>query len=462
MNSEAGRELRHHGILGQKWGIRRFQNPDGSLTPAGRERYGYSKKKNDTDGNGNTRKSGMPTNLLTTLGIVGGVTLGGIVGDAIDNKIKQHKANKRETLNDKEKKTLTNVFANRKDLMQKYDEEQKAIEEFNKARNKIPELREGSKEYNKYFNKVLDETKDYYKREFGISDEEATEAALEDGQLHDEILRRYYRESNHPAAKEFREKYEKYSEIHKEFSDEVRSTIKNTLGKDIDPIKMERAAYEAYKTFENNGQSGKNVPKSGMPKMSGYPVSEKEKQQFLKENYSYNQNDPTGKWANSIALDNYISRNGKLPDWSSIDNALSEIDDESNRLQSRREKSDKYISKIVNDSYKMDDNGSWNSKNMPKNWTKIIDKIVEASNDKSGNTKAYNDRIDAYNAYKKAINPVKKRQLYEKYLTALSKERSTEGMGQILFTEAVQKEISKLPKEQQGQAQYYVAATYYD
>jgi len=32
--------LEHHGILGQKWGIRRFQNPDGSLTEEGRKRYG--------------------------------------------------------------------------------------------------------------------------------------------------------------------------------------------------------------------------------------------------------------------------------------------------------------------------------------------------------------------------------------------------------------------------------------
>ena len=31
--------LYHHGIKGQQWGIRRYQNPDGSLTPDGRKRY---------------------------------------------------------------------------------------------------------------------------------------------------------------------------------------------------------------------------------------------------------------------------------------------------------------------------------------------------------------------------------------------------------------------------------------
>lgn len=33
-------ELYHWGIKGMKWGVRRFQNTDGSLTPAGRRRYG--------------------------------------------------------------------------------------------------------------------------------------------------------------------------------------------------------------------------------------------------------------------------------------------------------------------------------------------------------------------------------------------------------------------------------------
>ena len=37
--------LSHHGIKGQKWGLRRYQNPDGSLTEEGRRRRGFSDKK---------------------------------------------------------------------------------------------------------------------------------------------------------------------------------------------------------------------------------------------------------------------------------------------------------------------------------------------------------------------------------------------------------------------------------
>lgn len=32
--------IKHHGIKGMKWGVRRFQNADGSLTPKGKQRYG--------------------------------------------------------------------------------------------------------------------------------------------------------------------------------------------------------------------------------------------------------------------------------------------------------------------------------------------------------------------------------------------------------------------------------------
>lgn len=43
--------LAHHGVKGQKWGIRRYQNPDGTLTAEGRAKYAKElelyRKKND-------------------------------------------------------------------------------------------------------------------------------------------------------------------------------------------------------------------------------------------------------------------------------------------------------------------------------------------------------------------------------------------------------------------------------
>jgi len=37
-NGDMSYIIEHHGIIGMKWGIRRFQNPDGSLTPRGQAR----------------------------------------------------------------------------------------------------------------------------------------------------------------------------------------------------------------------------------------------------------------------------------------------------------------------------------------------------------------------------------------------------------------------------------------
>lgn len=40
--------LEHHGIKGMKWGVRRYQNPDGSLTSEGEKRYGIKNKRSYT------------------------------------------------------------------------------------------------------------------------------------------------------------------------------------------------------------------------------------------------------------------------------------------------------------------------------------------------------------------------------------------------------------------------------
>lgn len=68
--------LCHHGIKGQKWGVRRFQNPDGTWTSAGKERYG------DSDGetvkapksSDNTKKK-VAVGVATGAAIVAGTVL---------------------------------------------------------------------------------------------------------------------------------------------------------------------------------------------------------------------------------------------------------------------------------------------------------------------------------------------------------------------------------------------------
>ena len=107
-------ELYHHGVKGQKWGRRRFQNPDGSLTQEGYQHYGmnpdgsryrkghYSK----STVSGSKRGAAIGTAIGTGVGaltanptaaLIGGVAgmhVGAVVGTgvgAINTKVKRAK-----------------------------------------------------------------------------------------------------------------------------------------------------------------------------------------------------------------------------------------------------------------------------------------------------------------------------------------------------------------------------------
>lgn len=64
--------LVHHGIKGQKWGIRRYQNENGSLKPAGEKRHDA----NGTNNRSNTTRKGKEKakKILKGVGIGVGIT----------------------------------------------------------------------------------------------------------------------------------------------------------------------------------------------------------------------------------------------------------------------------------------------------------------------------------------------------------------------------------------------------
>lgn len=111
--------LSHHGIRGQRWGVRRFQNRDGSLTNAGRKRLGYATK-----------------SAVQTVGkaFKAGVKAGGNAVKAAKAHHEEAEAKKKEKKKEKASQSRLGVLAN-KDLFT--DDELRALNQRFKVEDEL-------------------------------------------------------------------------------------------------------------------------------------------------------------------------------------------------------------------------------------------------------------------------------------------------------------------------------------
>lgn len=156
----------HHGIKGMHWGVRRYQNPDGSLTKAGQKRYNKLANKGDK-----LREKGLTGNEFLTLtkkqkigfGLTAPVTFP--VAGAVD--IQQKKAiqasKSREDYNNLKKKEKEYRSAQRKEHRKRKELRKQQQNEFESVFGKNKKFNYSSiyKEMNADMN---NEDSDYYKK----------------------------------------------------------------------------------------------------------------------------------------------------------------------------------------------------------------------------------------------------------------------------------------------------------
>lgn len=134
-------ELCHFGIPGMKWGIRRYQNEDGSLTPAGKERYSEAIDAQDSKYYSKREKRSGNRYLIK-------LSKKGIHGD--DLTWQQYRASKKHGYNVSEKKDPAKGKKKKLDI-------KKLTDQFDNATSE-----DSNTEAEKLFNDVLDKYGDTY------------------------------------------------------------------------------------------------------------------------------------------------------------------------------------------------------------------------------------------------------------------------------------------------------------
>ena len=77
-------ELYHYGVKGQKWGIRRYQNPNGTLTEEGKIRYGVDPKTGKLSAEGKKLlKQDIDDQQKRKVNILGSLGIGASIASAV-------------------------------------------------------------------------------------------------------------------------------------------------------------------------------------------------------------------------------------------------------------------------------------------------------------------------------------------------------------------------------------------
>lgn len=109
--------LAHHGVKGQKWGVRRFQNRDGSLTANGRKRLGYAAKSAKSGITGAVKKTyaiGKHTAVRLKTGVGNVFSAGKKAAVASKNAVKKVNDYRIEKKKEKASQSRAGVMKNKK------------------------------------------------------------------------------------------------------------------------------------------------------------------------------------------------------------------------------------------------------------------------------------------------------------------------------------------------------------